>query len=76
MHRLPEVGALRCSECGREADEFATIAERWTWWPDGCGELPEDVFTTALDGLWSVVLRRKGGPFSVLGLMPPDPSLT
>ena len=37
--------------------------------------LPEDVFTGASDDLWSEVLRRKGGPFGVLALMPPDPSL-
>jgi putative transcriptional regulator len=37
--------------------------------------LPEDVFTTTPDELWSDVLRRKGGPFSVLALMPLDPSL-
>jgi putative transcriptional regulator len=37
--------------------------------------LPEDVFTAAPDDLWSEVLRRKGGPFGVLALMPPDPSL-
>jgi putative transcriptional regulator len=35
---------------------------------------PEDVFTPAPDELWSDVLRRKGGPFGVLALMPPDPS--
>jgi putative transcriptional regulator len=37
--------------------------------------LPEDVFTGNPDELWSEVLRRKGGPFSVLALMPPEPSL-
>lgn len=37
--------------------------------------LPEDVFTTEPSTLWSDVLRRKGGPFGVLALMPPDPSL-
>jgi putative transcriptional regulator len=37
--------------------------------------LPEDVFTSDPDALWSDVLRRKGGPFGVLALMPPDPSL-
>jgi putative transcriptional regulator len=37
--------------------------------------LPEDVFTAEPDTLWSDVLRRKGGPFGVLALMPPDPSL-
>ena len=34
---------------------------------------PTDVFTDAPDQLWSDVLRRKGGPFSVLALMPDDP---
>ena len=37
--------------------------------------LPDDVFTADPDELWSQVLRRKGGPFGVLALMPPDPSL-
>ena len=36
--------------------------------------LPEDVFTSEPSTLWSDVLRRKGGPFGVLALMPPDPS--
>ena len=35
---------------------------------------PEDVFTDDPEGLWSDVLRRKGGPFAVLAAMPPDPS--
>jgi putative transcriptional regulator len=37
--------------------------------------LPEDVFTADPEGLWSEVLRRKGGPFAVLAAMPPDPAL-
>ena len=37
--------------------------------------LPDDVFTEDPGSLWSDVLKRKGGPFSVLALMPPDPSL-
>jgi putative transcriptional regulator len=37
--------------------------------------LPDDVFTGDPDDLWSDVLRRKGGPYEVLSLMPPDPSL-
>ena len=37
--------------------------------------LPEDVFTDDPEGLWSDVLRRKGGPFAVLAAMPPDPNL-
>ena len=35
----------------------------------------DDVFTSDPEELWSDVLRRKGGPFGVLALMPPDPSL-
>jgi putative transcriptional regulator len=37
--------------------------------------LPEDVFTDDPAGLWGQVLRRKGGPYGVLALMPYDPSL-
>jgi putative transcriptional regulator len=36
--------------------------------------LPDDVFSDEPESLWSAVLRRKGGPFAVLALMPPDPS--
>jgi putative transcriptional regulator len=36
--------------------------------------LADDVFTDDPEGLWSGVLRRKGGPFRVLAAMPPDPS--
>jgi putative transcriptional regulator len=36
---------------------------------------PDDVFTPDPETLWSEVLRRKGGPYGVLALMPPDPSL-
>jgi len=36
---------------------------------------PDDVFTRDPDALWGEVLRRKGGPYNVLSLMPPDPSL-
>jgi putative transcriptional regulator len=37
--------------------------------------LVQDVFTGDPDELWSDVLRRKGGPFEILALMPPEPSL-
>ena len=37
--------------------------------------LADDVFTDEPGGLWSDVLRRKGGPFAVLALMPEDPRL-
>jgi putative transcriptional regulator len=36
---------------------------------------PEDVFTPDPGALWSAVLRRKGGPFTLLATMPTDPSL-
>jgi len=37
--------------------------------------LADDVFTSEPNSLWSDVLKRKGGPFGVLALMPPNPSL-
>jgi putative transcriptional regulator len=36
---------------------------------------PDDLFSENPDGLWSAVLRRQGGPYALLSLMPPDPSL-
>jgi putative transcriptional regulator len=36
---------------------------------------PEHVFAGAAEDLWRDVLRRKGGQFKVLALMPPDLSL-
>ena len=36
--------------------------------------VPDDVFAEDAAGLWSEVLRRKGGPYAVLAMMPPDPS--
>ena len=36
----------------------------------------DDLFSDDPDGLWSTVLRRQGGPYALLSLMPPDPSLT
>jgi putative transcriptional regulator len=37
--------------------------------------IPEDVFTSDPEGLWSAVLRRKGGTFVLVALMPEDPSV-
>jgi len=37
--------------------------------------LPDDVFTPEPESLWSTVLRRQGREFSMLALMPDDPSL-
>ncbi|MGZ8782365.1 MAG: YqgE/AlgH family protein [Gaiellaceae bacterium] len=36
---------------------------------------PDDLFSEDPDGLWSAVRRRQGGPYALLALMPPDPSL-
>lgn len=36
---------------------------------------PEDVFSSESMGLWSTVLRRKGGRFELLARMPLDPSV-
>ena len=36
--------------------------------------LPEDVFAQDPETLWNSVLRRKGGRFAMLALMPLDPS--
>lgn len=35
----------------------------------------EDVFTDRPEKLWSEVLLRKGGQYTILSTMPPDPSL-
>ena len=35
----------------------------------------DDVFTDEPDALWSTVLERKGGSFTLLARMPLDPSL-
>ena len=37
--------------------------------------VPDDVFTLDPEAHWSTVLRRKGGPFTLLATMPADPSL-
>jgi putative transcriptional regulator len=36
---------------------------------------PDDVFAVGTDDLWSDVLRRKGGQFAIVALMPFDPSV-
>lgn len=37
--------------------------------------LPADVFADDVDELWGEILRRKGGAYAVLALMPEDPSV-
>jgi putative transcriptional regulator len=36
---------------------------------------PDDVFVDDADGLWSAVLRRKGGVYELLARIPSDPSV-
>ena len=36
---------------------------------------PDVVFAEDVDGLWSAILRRKGGEFAIIATMPPDPSM-
>lgn len=49
-----------------ELDEDAWIVEQ---------PAEGDIFTADPDRLWSAVLRRKGGQFAVIALMPDDPRL-
>ena len=49
----------------------AELEESWIVEP----ALPEDVFAEDAEELWSRVLRRKGGQYAVVALMPHDPSL-
>ena len=37
--------------------------------------LPDDVFADAAGDLWGSVLRRKGGQFAIVAMMPYDPSV-
>src|SRR6478736_6798198 len=44
--------------------------------PDEAGvAVLDDIFTEDPDGLWSAVLRRKGGEYELVARMPVDPSL-
>ena len=54
---------------GQLEDELAESA--WIVEP----ALADDVFTGDPESLWSGVLRRKGGAFTLLATMPADPSL-
>jgi putative transcriptional regulator len=53
---------------GQLEDELAE--ESWIVEP----ATTEDVFTSDPEGLWSAVLRRKGGPYTIVAGMPPDPA--
>jgi putative transcriptional regulator len=51
--------------------EFEMAEDSWITEP----ALAEDAFTVDPEGLWSAVLRRKGGQFALLATMPYDPQL-
>jgi putative transcriptional regulator len=53
--------------------EPAELAEEEAWIIEP--PLLEDVFSDDPGGLWSAVLRRKGGRFALVATMPLDPSL-
>ena len=53
--------------------QLDTELEEESWLVDD--PTPDDVFTSTPNLLWSAVVRRKGSRFSMLALMPDDPSL-
>jgi putative transcriptional regulator len=70
-----EVGELRQSRvfagyAGWAPGQLEQELEEEAWIVEPA--LPTDVFTDDPDGLWSAVLRRKGGQYAVLALMPVD----
>ncbi|CAN5271272.1 YqgE/AlgH family protein [soil metagenome] len=74
----PEAGAVRRARvfagyAGWDAGQLESEMEESAWIPEPA--LPNDVFTDQPRLLWSAALRRKGGKFAMLSLMPLDPSL-
>jgi putative transcriptional regulator len=57
---------------GWSAEQLESELEEEAWFVEPAR--PDDVFADA-DALWSDVLRRKGGEYSVIAMMPEDPSL-
>jgi putative transcriptional regulator len=57
---------------GWSAKQLEAELEEEAWFVEPAR--PEDVFADA-ESLWSDILRRKGGEYSVIALMPEDPSL-
>jgi len=58
---------------GWEAGQLEAEMEEESWIVEPA--LREDVFTEDPEGLWSSLLRRKGGEYVVIATMPDDPSL-
>ena len=53
-------------------DQLEGELERDDWFVENAE--PDDVFTDDPEGLWSSVLRRKGGQYELVARMPFDPS--
>ena len=71
-------GALRRARvfvgyAGWSAEQLESELEESAWILEPAER--EDVFAADPEGLWSAVLRRKGGSFAAPALMPPDPSV-
>jgi putative transcriptional regulator len=71
----PPLGRTRvfAGVAGWGEDQLEGELDRDDWFVEDA--VPDDVFTEDPDGLWSLVLRRKGGEYELVARMPFDPSL-
>jgi putative transcriptional regulator len=58
---------------GWGAEQLEAELEESAWIVEPARE--DDVFASDASDLWSAVLRRKGGTYAVIAMMPPDPSV-
>lgn len=59
--------------CGWSPGQLEAELEEESWILEPA--VRDDVFGAEAERLWSAVLRRKGGQFAVVAMMPPDPSM-
>jgi putative transcriptional regulator len=71
----PPLGRTRvfAGVAGWGEDQLEGELDRDDWFVEEA--VADDVFTDDPDGLWSSVLRRKGGEYELVARMPFDPSL-
>lgn len=71
----PPLGRMRvfAGVAGWGEEQLEGELERDDWFIEAADA--DDVFTADPDGLWSSVLRRKGGQYELVARMPFDPSL-
>jgi len=71
----PPLGRTRvfAGVAGWGEDQLEGELDRDDWFVEEAAA--DDVFTDDPDGLWSSVLRRKGGEYELVARMPYDPSL-